>query len=363
MTTHRILTVNPGSTSTKITLFAGDDPVYDKEIMHPREELAAVGDVAAQLDLRNRALAEALAEAGDAARGLEAVVGRGGLLAPLPGGAYAITPRMLEDLAGARYGEHPCNLGAPMALEVAERLGVPALVVDPPVTDEMDDAARLTGLPEVPRRSIFHALSQRAAARSVAERLGLDYENGRFIVIHMGGGISLGAHRRGRVADVINALDGEGPMTPERTGSLAVLDVLALLRDGAYDLESLRRTVLRGGGLAAHLGVNDFREVVARCEGGDAKARAVFEALAYSVAKHASSLMPALVSAEDPGPLDAVVLTGGMARSAPFVAALTSLLGWAGPVEVVTGLEEMLAMARGGARVLDGLEQAKEYKG
>lgn len=362
---RRILAVNPGSTSTKVTVFDDAVVVFDREVSHPREELTALGSVAAQFELRLAAVRKALAGAGLVAQGIEAVVGRGGLLAPLPGGAYAITGRMLDDLKAARYGEHACNLGAPMALALGEERGVPSLVADPPVTDEMDEVARLTGLREIRRRSIFHALSQRGAARTVSERRGVAYEDARFIVIHMGGGISLGAHRRGRVVDVINALDGEGPMTPERSGSLPVLDVLALLEQGEYDIASLRETVLRHAGLQAHLGTNDFREIEARIMGGDKQARAVVEALVYTVAKHASSLVPALADADGEVtlPVDAIVLAGGMARSGYLTDALRRHLRWAGPVEIVTGLEEMLAMAQNALRVLDGMESLKEYKG
>ncbi|WP_461208684.1 butyrate kinase [Desulfocurvus sp. DL9XJH121] len=361
--THRVLAINPGSTSSKITIFLGEEPVFDKEIRHPQEELAAAGGVAEQIGLRNAALAETLEEAGDAAKGLDAVVGRGGLLAPMPGGTYQITRLMLEDLATARHGEHACNLGAPMALALGERLGIPSFVVDPPVTDEMMDAARLTGLPEIKRRSTFHALSQRGAARTVCKRRGLSYKHSRLLVIHMGGGISLGAHKGGLVVDVINALDGEGPMSPERTGSLPVLEVLGLLEKGAYDIPGLRHAVTRAGGLLAHLGTNNFLEIENRIKAGDKTAKAVFDTLVYNLAKHGSSLMPALVSQDDPGPIDAVVLTGGMARSAMLTDALTDMLGWAGPVELVLGLEEMLALARGAMLVLDGEEEAKEYQG
>ncbi|BBD09202.1 butyrate kinase [Desulfovibrio ferrophilus] len=361
--TRTILTINPGSTSTKVVIFKGDKVVYDKELMHPRQELASLSSVAAQFPLRSHALTEALSEAlakaGKDGRNFDAVVGRGGLLAPLPGGTYSINHRMLDDLREARYGEHACNLGAPMALEIGQTWDIPAYVVDPPVTDEMVDKARLTGLPQVRRRSIFHALSQRGAARTAAARHGVDYAQGRFIVAHMGGGISIGAHREGQVVDVINALDGEGPMSPERCGSLPALEVLNLLDSGTYDSATLRHTILREGGLFAHLGTNDFREVTARMEGGDAKAQAVFQALSYGIAKHAASLMPAL----NGGKLTAVVLAGGMARSQMLTDELTRLLDWAGPVEIVTGLEEMQVMAQGALRVLEGQEAIKEYKG
>lgn len=360
---RRILTVNPGSTSTKVVLFDGDEAIFEREVVHDKGRMLSYPTVWGQMEARGRIIREELAEAGELLAGLEAVVGRGGLLAPLVGGTYRVTERMLDDLRSARYGEHPCNLGAPLALELARERGVPAFVVDPVVTDELRPEARLTGLPGVMRRSAFHALSQRGAAREVAARRGLRYEDGKFLVAHLGGGVSVGAHLRGRVVDVTNALDGEGPLTPERTGALPVLEVLRLLEEGAYDVASLRRAVLREGGVYAHLGTNDFREVERRIEGGDEKARAVLEAVAYTVAKSAAGLVPALVTKDDPAPVDAVVLAGGLAHSEPLVAELRRRLSPLAPVELVLGLAEALVMARGGAAALDGVCEILEYRG
>jgi len=361
--TRRILTVNPGSTTTKIVLLDGDEALLDRELEHPRAELRGLPDVWAQLPLRRRAVHAALDQARHLLPGLHAVVGRGGLLAPLPGGTYAIGPAMLDDLRAARHGEHACNLGAPLAAELADELGLPAFVVDPVVTDELLPEARPTGLPQVRRRSTFHALSQRGAAREAAARHGLDYDAAKLLVAHLGGGISVGAHLRGRVVDVTNALDGEGPFSPERTGTLPVLEVLRLLESGSYDIPALRQAVLRRGGLFALLGTNDFREIQARAQSGDHAARDAVAALAYNVAKHAAGLLPALTTADDPAPPDLVVLTGGLARSPLLTAELARRLTPLAPVEIVLGLTEALVMARGAAAVLDGLRPVLHYQG
>lgn len=334
----RILTINPGSTSTKAVLFEEKEAVRSVELDHPTSDLARFPRVMDQLGYRLDALRGALGETGP----LDAVVGRGGFLAPVPGGAYAVGEAMLDELAQARHGEHASNLGAFMARDFARAAGCPALVVDPVATDEFMDVARLTGLPEIGRRSIFHALGQRGAAREAAARLGISYPRGRFIVAHLGGGISVGAHLKGRVVDVTNALDGEGPFSPERSGALPLLPVLDLIETGLYTPSQLKRLVTGQAGLVAHLGSSDLRQAEARMLGGDEKARTVFEALVYNVAKAVASMAPALE-----GRVEAVVLCGGMARSTRLAHAVTRLVAFLGPVVVVTGVEEMSAMARG----------------
>lgn len=356
-----ILTINPGSTSTKIALADGNRFPFSAEIRHAKAELAPFAAVWDQLDMRRATLRQALSRVTDLS--LRAVVGRGGLLAPLPGGVYAVNDRMLEDLKHIRYGEHPCNLGAPLALDMARRYDVPAFIVDPVVTDELRPEARLTGLPQIQRRSAFHALSQRGAAREVAERMGIGYEQGKFIVAHLGGGASIGAHLRGRVVDVTNALDGEGPMTPERSGALPVLEVLRLLESGKFTIPDLRRVVSRGSGLFAHLGTDDFQEVERRVAAGEGEAASVFQAMTYAVARHAASFLPVLVTADDPAPVDALVLAGGLARSAMLVEELTRLLSPLFRIETVLGLTEAQVMAQSAAAALEGREPIREYGG
>lgn len=368
-----ILALNPGSTSTKVAVFAiegeGLRLLLDEEVRHPKEELAAFASVAAQKDFRAGAIRAALAsdQARKAGAGgpYAAVVGRGGLLRPIPGGVYAIGEAMLDDLASEKYGSHPCNLGASLALDFAGQWGCPAFIVDPPVTDELDEAARLTGLPEVRRRSVFHALSQRGAARTAARRLGIRYEESGFIVAHLGGGISIGAHRAGRVVEVLNALDGEGPFSPERAGRLPALPLLAMLEQGGTTIPELRARILTQGGLFAHLGSNDLREIEARIDGGDAQAALVFEALARGIARDAASMAP-LFARTDSGPcggldLHAVVVTGGMARSLRLQATLRERLSFLAPVITVTGLEEMQALADGARLALAGEVNTSNY--
>lgn len=379
-----ILALNPGSTSTRVALFAcraaeetapgaaaACEPVLSEEIQHPKADLARFASVAEQKDFRLAAIRAALAACPDAQGGLAAVVGRGGLLRPIPGGVYAINQTMLDDLSAERYGAHPCNLGAPLALELSVERGCPAFIVDPPVTDELDEAARLTGLPEIRRRSVFHALSQRGAARAAARSLGLGYERAGFIVAHLGGGISIGAHLRGRVVEVLNALDGEGPFSPERSGRLPVLPVLEMFERGEVDVAALRRRILTQGGFFAHLGSNDLREIEARIDAGDQKAALVYEAFVRAVARDVASLAPLFVAqAVRPSggeaarrnlDLDAIVVTGGMARSARLVADLSARLAFLAPLIPITGLEEMHALADGARLALTGQAPLREY--
>lgn len=363
MTKPRILCINPGSTSTKLALFEEASQVYSAELRHLKDELCALGGAQAQLPYRRDAVEKALAEAGvpGASGPYDAVAGRGGLLAPLPGGVYAVSPRMLDELARNLHGEHPCNLGAPLALTFARASGCPALVVDPPVTDELRDIARMTGLPRIRRRTVFHALSQRMAARLAAERLGKDYEAGKFLVAHLGGGVSVGAHDRGRVVDVTNGLDGEGPMSAERAGTLPALVLLELVRAGEDPL-ALRREVLTHGGLYAHTGSNDLREVEARALAGDVACQNAMEALEYNVAKAIGSMAAALFEETPEGP-DAVVLTGGMSRSEKLCAGIGRRVGFLAPVLVLPGVDEMQALAKGAELALAGRLPVQEYQG
>nr|WP_321513328.1 butyrate kinase [uncultured Pseudodesulfovibrio sp.] len=356
-----ILVINPGSTSTKLALYENGQSVAAQEIQHRKSELAGFVRVTDQFDFRVQAARAFLESAGGDSIRLRAVAGRGGLLHPLKGGVYEVCDDMADDLRNARYGEHPCNLGGLIARAFGQKYGVPAYVVDPVVTDEMMDKARLTGLPAIRRRSLFHALNQRGMARIVAGRMGIAYEEGNFIVCHMGGGVSIGAHRRGKVVDVLNGLDGEGPFTPERTGSLPLLPVLHMIRDGEAGFEQMEQAVLRRGGLFAHLGTNDPREIVARIEAGDATARLVFKAFAYGVARSVCSMVPALVHGESGPDLAAVILTGGLARSQPLTAEIARLVSHLGVVAVEPGEVEMDSLAAGAERALKGEEPVRSY--
>lgn len=354
----RILCINPGSTSTKVAAFAGEAQLFSEDISHPMAELAACGGVQGQLALRREAVARAVAQHMNEPC-FDAVAGRGGLLHPLPGGVYAVDQAMLLDLAQARFGEHPCNLGAALAQEFAHASDCPAFVVDPPVTDELREVAHLTGLPRIRRRSVFHALSQRSAARRAAKELGLCYEDHKFVVAHLGGGVSVGAHDRGRIVDVTNGVDGEGPMSAERAGTLPSLAVLELVRRGE-DPAALANELLTSSGLFAHAGTNDLRLIEERARAGDQDAEALVQALAYNVAKAVAGMASTLFE-EDTAPVAAVVLTGGMVKSALLAAAIKRRVCWLAPVVLLPEVEEMRALAAGALAALTGAESVRRY--
>jgi butyrate kinase len=352
----RILVVNPGSLSTKVALYAGDRCLRTETVNHSPGELGGFAHIPDQFDLRRAAVLQCLENWGEPLRGLSAVVGRGGLVKPLTGGVYRVNADMVHDLRHGLSGEHASNLGGLIAADLAGAAGVPAFVVDPVMVDELISLARYTGLPEIKRRSIFHALNQRAVGRKAAAEVGKDYREANLIVAHLGSGVSVGAHRRGKVIDVNNALDGDGPFGVERAGRLPVADLIRVCFSGRWTEEELIRRVRRQGGLVGHLGVNDGREVEARIELGDEHARECFEAMAYQIAKEIGGLAVALG-----GQVDAIVFTGGLAHSQRLMGWLRERVGFLGPVLVYPGENEMEALAVGAWRALEGLEPILEY--
>ncbi|HHY93276.1 MAG TPA: butyrate kinase [Firmicutes bacterium] len=352
-----ILAINPGSTSTKLGLYEDRQSLCTETLFHSPAELAGFRTVTDQQVLRKEAVLRFLASKNTALTALAAVVGRGGLTKPVSGGTYLINAAMLQDVREGRYGEHAANLGPVLAYEIACAAGgIPAFVVDPVVVDELDDLARVSGLPELPRESKFHALNQKAVARRAARALGQTYENVNLIVAHLGGGISIGAHRKGRVVDVNNALDGEGPMTPERSGTLPAGGLVRLCYSGRFTQAEILRKLKGQGGLMAHLGTTDAREVEARIQEGDPHAKLVFQALAYQVAKGIAAL-----GAVFGGEVDAVVLTGGLAHSELLNGWIKERVSFLAPVMVYPGEGELDALAQGAWRVLAGEEKAKVY--
>ncbi|MDO9508304.1 MAG: butyrate kinase [Thermovirgaceae bacterium] len=352
-----ILAINPGSTSTKVALFRDAEEIWSDTQRYDIDRIREFSNIPAQEPFRFEEIRKALKKRGTKVSGLDAVVGRGGLLRPIPGGTYSVNEPMLEDLRSCRFGSHACNLGAPLAKSIAEEAGgKPAFIVDPVVVDELMDEARLSGIPEIERRSIFHALSQKAVARRAAVDIGKTYESVNLVVAHMGGGISVGAHLKGRVIDVNNALDGEGPFAPERAGSLPAGELVKFAFSGEMELGDLMRRIVGGGGLVAHLGTNDLREVERRAREGDQKADLIFRAMAYQVAREIGSRAASLS-----GDVDAIVLTGGLAFSEAFVKSITERVSFIAPVKVYTGEDEMRALAEGALRVLSGVESALEY--
>jgi butyrate kinase len=355
--TYRLLIINPGSTSTKIAIFDNEKPVLEQTLRHSNEELAPYETVIDQFEFRKNVILETLNANGINITKLNAVVGRGGLLRPMEGGTYRVNDKMLEDLTSAVMGQHASNLGAAIANEIASQLGIPAFIVDPVVVDEMEEIARFSGMPEIKRISIFHALNQKAVARRVAADLNKKYEDMNLIIAHLGGGISVGAHKNGRIIDVNNALDGEGPFSPERTGSLPVSGLMKLCYSGKYTIDEMKKKVTGKGGLVAYLGTNDGREVVKMIEAGDKNAELIYKAMAYQVAKEIGACAAVLE-----GKVDAVCLTGGLAYDKLLIGWIREMVEFIGDVRVYPGEDEMIALAEGGLRVLRKEESAKEYR-
>ena len=353
---YRILTINPGSTSTKIAIFDNEKPVLETVLRHPAEEINKFDKIFDQYEFRKNVILETLNDNGINLTKLSAVVGRGGLLKPIQGGTYNVSENMIEDLKVGVLGEHASNLGGILANEIAKQLNIPAFIVDPVVVDEMDAVARISGMPELERKSIFHALNQKAVARRAAKEMGKSYEELNVIVAHLGGGISVGAHQKGRVVDVNNALDGEGPFSPERAGGLPVGDLAKMCFSGKHTLDDIKKRIKGQGGLVAYLGTNDGREVAKMIEEGNEKAALDYEAMAYQVAKEIGSCAAVLK-----GNVDAVILTGGIAYDKQFVKWISDRVAFISQVIVYPGEDEMIALAEGGLRVLRGEEKAKTY--
>jgi len=352
----RILAVNPGSTSTKIAFFENEIQRCSQTVTHAADSLKAFQRVSDQYDLRTRAVELFCGENRIPLGSLDAVVGRGGLLRPVEGGTYLVNDRMIDDLRTAERGEHASNLGGLIARSLADKAGAPAYIVDPVVVDELEEVARVTGLPNVPRRSIFHALNQKAVARAAAAELKRPYEELNLIVAHLGGGISVGCHRRGRVVDVNNALDGDGPFSPERAGGLPAGQLVDLCFSGRHAFSEIKKMLTGRGGMVAHLGTNDMREVRRRVASGDEKARLILDSLSYHIIKHVGALAAVL-----DGDVQAIVLTGGLSGDSELTAGIAERVRWIAPVILFPGEQEMVSLCQGALRVLRGLEPVKEY--
>lgn len=351
-----ILVINPGSTSTKVAIFKNEENLFQKNLSHSAEEVARFARVTDQYEYREAMILDWLKEIGISTESLAAVVGRGGLLKPMPGGTYKVTDVMIEDLKIGIQGEHASNLGGIIAKAIADTEGIPALITDPVATDEMDDIARISGLPEVPRRSLVHALNIKAVARRAARDMGKGYADFNFIMVHLGGGISIAPLKKGKILDV-NGADDAGPFSPERTGGLPVGDLAKLCYSGKYTYAEMRKKILGKSGLVAYLGTNNARDVVKLIEEGDKNADLIFDAMAYQIAKEIGSMSVVLK-----GEVDAIVLTGGLAYSELLCERIRKRVGFIGPVKVYPGEDEMLALAQGAVRILKGEEQPKIYE-
>ncbi|MDF2571027.1 MAG: Butyrate kinase [Sporomusa sp.] len=352
----RILAINPGSTSTKVAVYDNEILLFEQVVRYSNEDLAPFESVIAQYEFRKNGILEMLADKGVALESLDAVVGRGGLLKPISGGTYAVNATMLEALRLAERGEHASNLGGVIAKEIGDKLHIPSYIVDPVVVDELADIARVSGIPGYDRLSTFHALNQKAVARRISKELGKSYDKANLIIAHMGGGITVGAHQGGRVIEVNDGLYGEGPFSPERAGSVPTGHMLDLCFSGEHTSNEVKKIIAGKGGLVAYLGTNDGREVVKRIEAGDAKAKLVYEAMAYQIAKEIAADAAVLF-----GKVDAIVLTGGLAYDKLLVQLITERVRFIAEVKVVPGEHEMIALTEGALRVLRGEETAKEY--
>jgi butyrate kinase len=352
---HRILAINPAATATHVAVFDGATAVAAEEIKHPPEELAPFDRVWDQYLLRKDRIASFLERNGIPVSSLTAAVGRGGLLKPIPGGTYRVNATMLDDLRRGVQGEHASNLGGILAYGIARGAGIEAFIVDPVSTDEMDAIAKVSGLPELQRTALAHALNMRAMGRRAAGELGKRYEECHLVVAHLGMGISVAAHRQGRIVDTTNANEG-GPFSPERAGTLPVGDLIRLCFSGKLTERELIRKLTTQAGLAAHLGTKEPAEVERRIEQGDPVARLIYEAMAYQIAKEIGAMGVTLK-----GEVDAIVLTGPLAGSRLLTGWIAEHVGWMGPLKTYPGGDEMQALAAGALRVLRGEEEALVY--
>ena len=377
----RILVINPGSTSTKMAVYEDEKPLLLRNITHTAEELAPFDAITEQQDFRRQLVLDELRQSNIPLE-FDAVIGRGGLVKPIAGGVYEINQQMLDDtLHGCVMHNHACNLGCLIAHEIAEEInarpsvggspvqtavgGSPAdtaprcraFIADPGVVDELSPLARISGSPLMPRICIWHALNQRAIARRYARGIGKEYEDLNLIICHLGGGISIAAHEHGRAIDANNALDGEGPFSPERAGSLPAADLIRLCFSGKYNEKQLLKRIAGKAGLNAHLGTNNMREILQRIKEGDEHAKLIVEAMLYHVAKNIAAEAAVLC-----GNVDAILLTGGMAHSDYIVSELRRRIGFLAPVYTFPGEDEMEALALNALAVLQGKREAKVYE-
>lgn len=350
------LIINPGSTSTKIGVFEDETLLFEETLRHSTEEISQYASIVDQKDFRKKIITDLLAEKNFDMKSLNVVVGRGGMLKPIPGGTYAVTDELLADLKAGVQGQHASNLGGILAREIADEIGVPSFIVDPVVVDELAPVARYSGVPELPRTSVFHALNQKAVAKRYAKEIGKPYDSLRLIVVHMGGGVSVGAHENGRIVDVFNALDGDGAFSPERAGAVPSGALIKMCFSGDYTEKEVYSKIVGKGGFNAYLGTNDMREVNKKVDAGDENAAAVREAFIYQVAKDMGSMACVLK-----GKVDQIIVTGGIAYNQLVVDCLKEYAGFIAPFTVYPGEDELLALTQGALRVLNGEEEAMKY--
>lgn len=352
----KILVINPGSTSTKLAVFQGNNKIIEESLNHSPEELAPYQRVADQFDFRYQAVLQFLADKQVALSDVLCISARGGLLKPIEGGTYQVNECMCEDIRTAKR-EHASNLGALIAKAIGDQERIPAFIVDPVVVDEMDKLARLSGLEGYERKAIWHPLNQKATVRKAASLLGKDYADVTCIVVHMGGGVTVGLHKKGRAVDVNNGLDGDGPFSPERCGGLPTGVVLDLVFEEKLDRGQVMKRLAGQGGCVSYLGTNDARVIEKRACEGDRKAELIYQGMAYQISKEIGALAAAAA-----GQVDGILLTGGMAYSRLFTDWIKERVSFIAPVYLFPGEGEMEALKDGAKRVMDGAEPAKIYE-
>lgn len=350
------LIINPGSTSTKIGVFEDETLLFEETLRHSTEEIAQYASIVDQKDFRKQIILDLLKSKDFDINSLQVIVGRGGMLKPIPGGTYAVSDALLEDLKIGKQGQHASNLGGILAREIADSIGVPSYIVDPVVVDELMPISRYSGVPELPRTSVFHALNQKAVAKRFAKEQGKAYNTLNLVVVHMGGGVSVGAHEKGRVIDVFNALDGDGAFSPERAGAVPSGALIKMCFSGKYTEKEVYKKIVGNGGFNAYVDTNDMRDVEKMVSEGDKKAEEVREAFIMQVAKNIGSMSCVLK-----GKVDQIIITGGIAYDKVVVSELKERVGFIAPVTVYPGEDELLALAQGALRVMNGEEEAMAY--
>lgn len=359
MSNPLVLSINPGSTSTKIAVYDTEkNKLFQKNLKHSAEELAPFAIITDQYEFRKAIILQELETAGININEIKVVVGRGGLLKPIPSGVYAVNEKMREDLKVGVLGQHASNLGGLIANDIAKIIdGCKAFIADPVVVDEMDDIARVSGHPEFERVSIFHALNQKAIAKMHATAVSRKYEDLNLLVVHLGGGISVGAHREGKVVDVNQALDGEGAFSPERSGTLPVGALAKLCFSGKYTHDQVKKMITGQGGIVAYLGTNDAMEVENRVKAGDTEAKKIYEAMAYQISKEIGAYAAVLK-----GDVDGILITGGIAYDKMFVEWIKERVNFIAEVFVYPGEDEMFALAYNGICYLKGEADVRIYE-
>lgn len=350
------LIINPGSTSTKIGVFEDETLLFEETLRHSTEEISKYATIVDQKDFRKNIILDLMKEKNFDMKSLNFIVGRGGMLKPIPGGTYAVTDDLLADLKIGIQGQHASNLGGILAKEIGDSLNIPSYIVDPVVVDELMPIARYSGVPEFPRTSVFHALNQKAVAKRYAKECGKSYDSLNLIVVHMGGGVSVGAHQNGKIIDVFNALDGDGAFSPERAGAVPSGALVKMCFSGKYTEKEVYKKLVGNGGFNAYLNTNDMRDVDKMADSGDAKAAEIRDAFIFQIAKDIGSMACVLN-----GKVDQIIMTGGIAYDKYVTDGLTQRAGFIAPITVYPGEDELLALAQGALRVMNGEEKAMVY--